>query len=288
MLLLCGALALTVLALLCKLLLIYRSLDEIARELSERLEQDSNNLLFLPSRDRRLRRAASALNAQLRRLRAQRWRYQSGDQELKEAVTNISHDLRTPLTAICGYLELLEREPESLPRYLPLLTGRAQAMKLLTEELFRYSVILSAEGELRPERVCLNSALEESLAAFYAALCQRGVTPEISLCGEKVFRLLDREALSRVFGNILSNAVKYSGGDLEVRLRESGEVLFANAAPGLDEIQAGRLFDRFFTLEAARNSTGLGLAIAKSLVERMGGTIEARCEGGRLEIRVRF
>ena len=103
-----------------------------------------------------------------------------------------------------------------------------------------------------------------------------------------MIRPLDRNLLARVFGNILSNALKYSGGDPEIALTAEGETAFTNAAPGLDEILVGRLFDRFFTVEAARNSTGLGLAISKSLVERMGGTITAEYVGIHLTVIIRF
>ena len=89
--------------------------------------------------------------------------------------------------------------------------------------------------------------------------------------------------MSRVFSNLISNAIKYSDGDLEIVLSERGEVIFSNMASGLDEIQVGRLFERFYTVEAARKSTGLGLAISKTLVEEMNGTISAKYENGRVE-----
>lgn len=287
---LCGLLAAVLLAVLIKLRTIQKSLDDLVQALEAILGTDTNNLLAAASRDRHVRQLAAALNVQLRRLRDQRRRYQSGDQELKEAVTNISHDLRTPLTAICGYLDLMEREEKSeeMGRYLALIGNRVEAMKALTEELFRYSVILSAEGELALELVSLNGAVEEAVAEFYAALAGRGIVPEIRICEEKVVRLLDKAALSRALGNVLGNALKYSGGDLFITLLENGELIFGNRAPGLDEVQVGKLFDRFFSVTAARNSTGLGLSIAKALVERMGGRIEARYEGERLEIRMIF
>lgn len=275
---------------LLKTYLTWKSLDEIVRALGELLSQDTNNLLFSPSRDRRVRRLTSLLNSHLRLLRDQRRRYQNGDRELKEAVTNISHDLRTPLTAVQGYLDVLESEEKSADaeRYLALVRNRTDAMGQLTEELLRYSLILSADEDLPLEPLCLNDAIEESLAAFYGALTARGVTPDIQIPTAKVVRPLNKAALSRVFGNILGNALKYSGGDLGVTLLETGEAVFSNAAPGLNEVEVGRLFDRFFSVEAARNSTGLGLAIAKSLVERMNGTIEARYAEDRLEIRIFF
>ena len=160
-------------------------------------------------------------------------------------------------------------------------------MKQLTEELFRYSVILSTQ-ELEMETVCLNSVLEETIAAFYAALTARGLRPQIHMSGKRVEKQLNREALARVFGNLLNNALKYSDGDLEITLYDNGEITFANAASGLNEIQVGKLFDRFFTVEAARNSNGLGLAISKTLVEQMGGTIAADYCQGRLTIRIQF
>ena len=288
--LLCGALAAVILAQRIKIRVLQKGLDEISAQLGERLEEDTNNLLFLSTRDKHVRRLAARLDEQLRLLRRQRRNYLSGDRELKEAVTNISHDLRTPLTAVCGYLQLLDREdlPEPASRYLALIGERVQAMKQLTEELFRYSVALSTAEELHPEEVCLNGALEESIAAFYAALAGRGIVPVIEIPEERIVRFLDRKALSRIIGNLLGNALKYSGGDLRAALLESGELLFENTAEGLDEVQVGRLFDRFFSVEAAHESTGLGLAIARALAERMGGTASARYSDGKLCVSVYF
>ena len=101
-------------------------------------------------------------------------------------------------------------------------------------------------------------------------------------------RTLDRAALNRVLSNLFSNALKYSDGDLSVTLTEAGDIAFSNAAAGLDPVQVGRLFDRFFSLEAARNATGLGLSIARTLAERMGGCIGAGYENDRLTVTVSF
>ena len=267
-----------------------RGLDEIASQVGERLEGDTNNLLFLSTRDRHVRRLAAQLNTHLRQLRRQRQKYQSGDQELKEAVTNISHDLRTPLTAICGYLQLLEREalPEQAARYLSFIGERVQALRQLTEELFRYSVVLSTADELHIEEVCLNGALEEAVAAFYAALTGRGIVPVIEMPDRRVVRRLDRRALGRIFSNILSNAIKYSGGDLRVELTPGGNVKFSNRCRALSGVEVEKLFDRFYTVEAARKSTGLGLSIAKALCERMGGELVAEYIDGSLVMTASF
>lgn len=288
--LLCGALAAIVLILCIRLRLLQKSLDEIAAQLEERLGSDTNNPIFLSARDPHARKLAGALNVQLKELRRLRQRYENGDRELKEAVTNVSHDLRTPLTAICGYLELLDRGDKTpdQARYLALIADRAEAMRQLTEELLRYSVAAGPEEELTLESVDLNAAVEEAVASFYGALVEGGVTPHVSLWSERVVRRLDRAALSRVLGNLLNNALRHGGGDLEVTLDSAGVITLSNTAPELDEVQVGRLFDRFYTVETGRSSTGLGLSIARSLTERMGGTIAARYEAGRLWVSLCF
>lgn len=282
---LAAGLALVALGLGLKVALLRHGMKALRQDLVERRGQDTNTLLSLPCRDRELRRLASALNQELRALRQERLRYQQGDKELKEAVVNISHDLRTPLTAISGYLQLLQGQdlPPDTQRYLEQIGGRTQAMKRLTEELFRYSVVVSEENLAR-EPVDLRRAVEEALLSFYGALEGRGIEPQVRLPEEKVERLLDPAAVNRVLGNILTNALKYSAGDLEVTLEESGRLTFSNSAPGLDPVAAGRLFDRFYTVEAARNSTGLGLSIAKELTQRMGGSIGAELHGGTLTV----
>lgn len=216
--------------------------------------------------------------------------YREGDAEIRRAIANVSHDLRTPLTSAAGYAGMLAKSglSEKQAEYLAVIEGRLAAMKRLTEELLAYSVAASDEAELALEEVDLGAALEDSLTQFYAAFEERGILPSISLPAGKVVRPADKDALARVFGNILSNAVRYSDGDFCVTLREDGEVVFENAASALDGVSAGRLFDRFFTVENARGGTGLGLSIAKLLTERMGGSIGAAWSDGRLRITLRL
>lgn len=281
-----AAAAAVIAGLLIKLHLLRKSAEEIRRGFAYRLKTETNTLIGISSRDRSMTALARDINDQLALLCRERHRFQQGDKELKEAVTNIAHDLRTPLTAICGYLDLLKGEEKSAEaaRYIDVIANRAEILKQLTQELFRYSVIVSAGDEGEPEQVVLNSALEESLAAYYAALTERGIEPVIKIPEEKLVRWVNKEALSRVFSNILDNVLKYSAGDLEVEMTPQGEICFTNTAPGLDNVQVGRLFEQFYTVEAARSSTGLGLAIARTLVTRMHGSIGARYAGGRLTI----
>ena len=172
-----AALAAIIAALAVHLLLLCASLKEAAQDLDKKLETDTNTLLSISSGDRAMRALAAQINVQLQVLRKERLKLQNGDAELKTAVTNISHDLRTPLTAICGYLDLLEQEPlsDEARRYLAVIRERSGAMRGLTEELFRYSVIAATAEELRMEPVCLNDVLDQSLAGFCGALTARGI-----------------------------------------------------------------------------------------------------------------
>lgn len=324
---LCVILLVITLSLAVKIYLLHSSFRRISESLTDILEEgvDTNALLTLVSRDRELRRMTSMLNLQLRLLRKEHLRYVNGDRELKEAIANISHDLRTPLTAISGYLDLLNRELPSLPppetqsqgtanvpartdqaidaeknrrilRYLSIIRNRTEAMKQLTDELFYYSIAISAREEA-PVSLSLNQVLEESLISFCNELEKRNITPVIIMPETPVMRNLDKASLTRVFGNIIGNAVKYSQGDFRVTLTQEGAVCFSNLAPGLTPVTAAKLFDRYYTVntvvgsgstQSRTGSGGLGLSIAKHLTERMGGSVDAAYKNGELHITVQF
>ena len=288
--LLCLILALITFALSVKIRLLKKSAEEICRQLDFALSEETNSLIRISSGDQSVRHLAAEINRELCLLRKERRRYLHGNRELKEAVTNISHDLRTPLTAICGYLDMLEDETksEAASRYLVQIQNRTQVLKQLTEELFRYSIVVSTKEDLKPETVAVDDVLADSIAASYETLTRKGIRPEITLPSEKVQRFLDPGALSRIFANLISNAVKYSDGDLTITMSEDGKIIFANTAAQLSPVTAARLFDRFYTVETARNSTGLGLSIAKALTEEMGGTIDAEYCNQKLYIRLYF
>lgn len=274
--------------LIIKIYLLKKSAREIKNQLAERLSTDTNTLIGISSGDRDMRNLASGLNEQLKILRREYIRCQHGDTELKNAVTNISHDLRTPLTAISSYLDLLETNPEKSEQYTAIIRERTETLNQLTEELFRYSVITSPEYDTTSEPAVLNSILEESILSYYAALQEHGITPEIEITEKKIIRNINKNAMSRVFSNLLNNAVKYSDGDLQVKMSDNGIIIFSNSSARLNEVQVERLFDRFYTVENARKSTGLGLSIAKILVKQMNGDITARYENHKLSIRIVF
>lgn len=283
---LCVILFITVIALSIKIILMRKSAVEISEELWEKLKSDTNTLITISSKDRTMSRLANDINLQLRELRKQRRRFLQGDMELKSAITNISHDLRTPLTAISGYLDLLDNveKNEAAERYLEIIKNRTEVLKQLTEEVFRYSIMTSPEYDNRAELVTVNGVLEESILGFYAALQERKITPNICMTESKVIRKLNRAALSRIFSNLINNAIKYSDGDLDITLTDTGEITFSNTASELNEVEVERLFDRFYTVENARKSTGLGLSISRILIEQMNGAISAQYKKGKLNI----
>lgn len=283
-------LGITTLALTAKIHLMKKSAEEISRQFDFALTEETNALISISSSDSSMRNLAAEINRELRLLRKERRRYLRGDRELKEAITNISHDLRTPLTAICGYLDLLadEAKSDTACRYLALIQNRAEVLKRLTEELFRYSIVVSTKEDLQPETVAVDAVLADSIAASYSALVSKKITPAISLPEKKVLRVLDPGALARVFANLISNAVKYSDGDLTITMNEDCKITFTNTAVELSSVTAARLFDRFYTVETGRSSTGLGLAIAKVLTEEMGGKIDAKYLNQKLIIELSF
>ena len=287
-----------VIVLICggKILRMRRSAREIAAAFADRLSTETNTLIDISSHDRYMCSLAADINTQLRKLRGERLRYQQGNREIMDAVTNISHDLRTPLTAICGYLDLLRQTELTADavRYLDIIEERVDVLRQLTEELFGYSAAVSAVGEDGRDRyeeiseISLNAALEEILSVYYAALKKRRITPSVTMPEATVTRRLNKSLLFRIFGNIISNALKYSDGDLEITLSEQGEIVFANHAASLDELQVMRLFDRYYTVENAVGATGLGLSIARELTGQMGGTITAQYRDKMLRISLLF
>lgn len=278
--------------LLClwKIFSMRQAAEQLRLEFDARLKEDTNVGIDLSVSDKKMKLLAADMNRQLKLLRKEHIRYTLGDSELKKAVSDISHDLRTPLTAICGYMDLLAREEvsDTVREYLTIVSGRVQALKDLTEELFRYSVIMSVNPYEPMENLSLTRALEECLASYYGAFKKAGIHPTVQLPEKDIRRCLNPSALSRILSNIVSNAAKYSDGDFSVRMNEHGTMRFINHAPGLDEIQVGSLFDRFYTVSSAHHSTGLGLSIAKTLTEEMHGHIEACCHDGFLIITLDF
>lgn len=285
-----GFLIIIIVVLLAKIYLLKKSTTDIVRKFDEILKTDTNTLISISSYDNTICNLADSINKQLRVLRQEHLRYTKGDRELKNAITNIAHDLRTPLTAIFGYLDMMQNTDttDQQSHYLSIIKERTERMNLLTDELFRYSIIISEEEPAESEPVLINQILEDSIMGYYAVLSEKGISPVVNITEKPITAELNKEYLSRVFSNLLNNAIKYSDGDLFISLSDKGEISFQNTAKELSTVDVEQLFDRFYTVESAHHSTGLGLSIARTLVERMGGRITAKYEEGTLVIYIVF
>ena len=281
---------LIVVVLVLRMHFLHKSLKEIETVFSHILKSDTNALITTSSSSKVIKDFVICLNKELGELRTQRMQYQNGNQELKRAITNISHDLRTPLTAITGYIDLMKQEALSptQEQYLNRMDAKSNELIELTEQLFDFSKTMDIVGELPKEECCINEILEETLISYYTLFKEKQIIPEIQLCEEKVYKLLNKSSCIRIFENILSNVVKYSDGNFKVVLQNDGTILFSNKATSLDATSVQKIFDRYFTVENAKKATGLGLSIAKQLIEVNGGSISANYKNGILEIKMRF
>ena len=244
-----------------KLILIRKEINNITCSLAKILNTDTNKLLTCITSDKLLKNLVRVLNKRLKELRKLEIEYKQGNQSLKSAITNISHDLRTPLTAIRGYVELMEDENPNQQQqdYLRIIDAKVQDLGELTEQLFDFSKNLDLQQEIRVMPVCLNDVLIESIVSFYSLFKKCQMTPQLDLCEEKVVRLLNENILKRIFENIISNAVKYGQSDLKVRMTADGVIEFSNDTDELDFTRLGKLFDRYYTVQDAKRSSGVGL-----------------------------
>ena len=271
-----------------KIYIMKKSMKEIAVSFSNILQSDTNTLITITTKDKDIKKLANEINREFKKLRKQQLQYQNGNQELKRIITNISHDMRTPLTAIRGYIELLRENKEEQEKYLKIIDRKTNELTVLTEQLFDFSKTMDMETKIEKEECCLNELLEEALANDYTIFKENNIEPKVEICAEKVYRNLDKHTIIRIFENILSNAGKYSNGDFKVVLDKEGKITFSNKATSLDATTVQKIFDRYFTVENAKKSTGLGLSIAKQLVELNGGNISAKFINQYLIIQIEF
>ena len=273
-----------------KLYVIKQSIKEIEKSFSKILRTDTNNIIAISSSDKDIKNLTINLNNNLSELRGQKLQYKNGNQELKKIITNISHDLRTPLTAIKGYVDLIEQEKLSnnQKKYLKVIQKKSNELTELTGQLFEYTKMMDIDVKIKKEECCINEILEETLVSYYSIFKEQNIIPNISICSTKVYKIVNKISIIRVFENILSNVIKYSNGDLKVEMQENGTITFSNKATSLDETTVQKIFDRYFSVENAKESTGIGLSIAKQLVELNNGSIKAEYVNGYLIIEIKL
>ncbi len=272
-----------------KIIITKIEIKNIEKSFSEIINLDTNNLITVKTGSKDINKLVNSLNKNLKNLRKLELEYRNGNSELKSSITNISHDMRTPLTAISGYIDLIKDEKNDIKKkeYLEIIERKTNDLIYLTENLFDFAKTVDVGEKLEKENCIINEILEETLANYYTIFKEKNIIPEIDICEEKIYRNVNKNSIIRIFENILSNASKYSDGDLKIKLDKTGRITFSNKASLLDLASVQRIFNRYFTLENGKGkSNGLGLSIAKQLVELNKGKIFANYINNNLIIEI--
>ena len=272
------------------------TLERDIRSCAKQLRECRSALVTMAAPHRAAEELLTAINGLLALREADAGAYRRQERAIRQQISNISHDLRTPLTSILGYLQLLEGDaltPEERGEYLRIVQGRAKSLQSLIASFYDLSRLEGGEYPLSRERVDLYHVLSELVAEFYNDFEGSGFQMTVELEEGLPPVMADPAGALRVFTNLIRNALEHGRERMSILLYQEGDELvtaFANDAPGLTEEDVEHVFDRFFTADKMRTgqSTGLGLAIVKALVERMGHTVTARLTGGMFLVEVRW
>ena len=218
------------------------------------------------------------------------------EEEIRKSIANMSHDLRTPLTSVMGYIQLLEDENLSIKEkkeYIEVIKRRTQNLQKLVTSFFDLSRLNSDEYKFNLKVVDIKNILCDTIATYYSEFISNGIEPSIEI-DDKISEIISDEAvINRVFSNLIGNMIKHGDGDFKIQLKEKdGYILsrFSNKAKFINEEKVIKLFDRFYTVDISRNdrNTGLGLSIAKTFVEKLGNEIKANYLNENLIIEIKW
>lgn len=293
---LAGLLGVIVVVLALRLYAVERATRSAARQLREAEAAGSTAKLRLAVPSSSVEELIAAVNKLLELRAADETEFTRREAALRRQISNVSHDLRTPLTSILGYLQLLEGDalpPEERREYLAIIEGRAKSLQSLIASFYDLSRLDGGEYPLVRERIDLYVTLSELIAGFYHDLTDSGLSVEVALEEGLPPVWGDPAAALRIFANLLRNALDHGSGQLSVVLcREGSEVVttFRNGAGGLTQADVAHVFDRSFTSDKNRTgrNTGLGLAIVRALARQMGCTVTAALERENFVITIRW
>ena len=279
-----------------RLLLLKKSMKDVGNQLQEiNRDLEENRIVKISAPDRELEELLMNVNDSLYAIRQEKIAYAKREKAFKQQIENISHDLRTPLTSMLGYLRIMDMNSLSVEVQEDLNTviRKTERLQELITQFYDFSRLTDSEYSVALEAVEVTKTLREALADSYVELSARQLEVVADIPENAVVVMANENALQRVIQNLLQNAARYAKSSLEVSVKETEEdvvICFVNDVENIDECDVEHLFERFYTSDRARTngSTGLGLTIAKEFVEKMDGSMEARREGSRLCIRIRF
>ena len=290
------ALAILVIAETIWLLVLWRQHLKICRQLQFVREQDSCLLVSVNVEHFGELKLAEEINRTLEDVRERKQELSEKEKLIADAYANLSHDIRTPLTSLDGYVQLLRdaSTPEEQARYTAIIRERIETLKELLEDLFTFTKLKNGKYEPELEIISLRSVTAETVLSYYDVWKEAGVDPEIDLT-EEVLPILGNElAVKRILQNITKNAMVHGHKSIFVTLRKrderTAEVVIANPVEHPEEIEISRVFEQFYMADRYHQqaSSGLGLAIAKEFTERMNGTIGASLDGNRFSVTITF
>lgn len=290
-----GILAVIILVQAIALWRVKRQIRDICRQLSFLREHDSNMLITHDLRGSSIDELVRILNDFLFDIKKERRSFAQKEKQIADTYTNLSHDIRTPLTSLDGYFQLLEESSDAAEqkRYIDIIQERISSLKNMLEELFTFTKLKDGSYELELSRCCINRVLKETIFSYYEDWTGRGIEPRIELTQEELFIEGNVHALQRVIQNIIKNALDHGEKSLCVELKReenSAVIVIANNVTNADEIDITQVFERFYKQDKSRSqgSTGLGLSIAREFVLRMNGQIKAELVGEEFRIVIEF
>lgn len=273
------------------------SLKKEIRLLSRQLRQNqegSSKMIDLALLDRDLIALAAELNRTLQLHKKEQRRIQGREKQLREMVTNISHDLRTPLTSIIGHLQLLKKTglTNAQLEYLTLILARSFRLQSLIRDFYDLSILDSGDSKPDLKDICLDTFLVDGILDFTARFETKNMTPHISFLAKPTFVTADETMLRRIIHNLVSNALCYGERELSITISQTDclQVHFQNPVRGRRRINVGRIFDRYYRASSNEEpfGTGIGLSIVKLFMEQIGGKAEANLDNGILTISLTF
>jgi len=287
-----GILSILIILLVAYMIFFQLQLRSINRQLTKRLTEHTRQPISLELINKELNALAVNLNKCLKAEETLRLNSVREEKRFKELIANISHDLRTPLTAIKGYQQLMEKGMLSKEQLQKLQIAQKHVGELdkLIEHFFEYTYFVNAEPILQTERINLTNLVAECLAESINLLEENNLTVRFDEM-QPIFVLADKEMTIRIIQNLMRNCVEHSDSHIEVRIltTKNAVISFRNFVKNPSEIDVERLFDRFYTGDKARSkTTGLGLSIVSLLAEQMGGSTGATLQNGLLDIQVRL